>query len=119
MGTPAIAQRVLRRGYVRSFSGLALTGGLNVTFLLASRIHELVLVSRGAPYLQITGDPAHQVLGGLRQVASVLYYGCLLGAVGKAGDDAWLLEGRGGNPMRSGGKARFALREIVEAGARI
>ena len=70
-------------------------GGLNLTFLLASRIHKLVLLSRDAPYLQITGDTTHQVLCGLQQVASVLYYGCLLGALGKAGDDTWLLGGGG------------------------
>ena len=107
MGTPAIAQRVLQWGYLRSFSGLALTGGLNFTFLLASRIHKLVLVSQGAPYLQITSDPTHQVLCGLQQVASVLYYGCLLGAMGKAGDDTWLLGG--GDETQGGVSARRAL----------
>ena len=85
-------------------------GGLNLTFLLASRIHKLVLLSRDAPYLQITGDTTHQVLCGLQQVASVLYYGCLLGALGKAGDDTWLLGGGGDIQGGGGRKARLALR---------
>ncbi len=95
MGTPAVAQRVLQRGYLRSFPGLALAGGLNLAFLLASRSRRLALLARGAPHLQIAVDPAHQVLGGLQQAVSVLYYGCLLGAVGKAGDDMWLLNAEG------------------------